>query len=72
MEGTREGPLGTRLRRYGIIFFALAALLPFHGCRLHPEEIERPNNSKSGYSPEHTEFPAIANWLYFLDQWTGK
>jgi hypothetical protein len=51
-----EGPLGRRLRRWGLLLLLLASMLPYHGCRVHPGQLDGHGSGKdsSDWKPTHT------------------
>jgi hypothetical protein len=70
VEGTPfvrpEGPAARWLRRAGLWILLLGSLLPYHGCRAHPNEyLDPPGEGNGNYSREHEGNRGVraAEWM---------
>ncbi len=49
-----EGPSGRAVRRWGLLLLLLASMLPYHGCRVHPGQLEGRSDGGGDYKVGHT------------------
>ncbi len=57
-----EGPTARVFRRVGLFLFLLAAVLPYHGCRVHPAELSGDEEAnKTSFDPS---YPGVSGAAY--------